>query len=97
MTTAEERATAQEVINELTSDPLFMTLGHRNNHAVNLCCACRVLGLDPIEWWKGYCEAEHIDKMHYDLALEHIKRIKPYAERWGTNGNEGDALKYMIN
>lgn len=98
--TTEEKARAEEIIQRLTSDPLFMKPGRRNDDAVDLCIALRVLGHpDPLSWFQEFVKENDGRFSYSDLARgeEHIERIAPYAESWGPIGNEGEALDYCIN
>lgn len=96
MVTAEELKQAVDLLQKLDTDPKFMTAGRRNDDAVDLCCACRVLRMDPEIHWRALVNANNRTDQDLMAGLEHIKRVKPYAEGWGPEGNEGNALKYTI-
>ena len=91
---------AMDIANSLINDPNFMKAGQRNDNAVNLCIVCRVLGWDePDKWFLKFAE-QHRNQFTPDeiyKALDHIKRVMPYAEAWGPEGNEGEALKYTLH
>lgn len=84
-----------------TMDDLdFADDGCRNNGAVNLSIALHVLGCkSPEQWLRDFFEA-HGDQFHaidMDLMIEHMQRVGDYLWKWGPVGNEGSAIKYMLD
>lgn len=81
-------------------DPDFADDGCRNNGAVNLSIALHVLGCkSPEQWLRDFFEA-HGDQFHtmdMDLMIEHMQRVGDYLWSWGPAGDEGSAIKYMLD
>ena len=93
----DELEEAYDLLQHHTSNPSLAKPGHRNDDAVNICIACRVLGLDPENWIASLCTEAHITDPDLSLWLEHVERVLPYLGDWGPNGDEGQALIYAIN
>lgn len=81
-------------------DPDFADDGCRNNGAVNLSIALHVLGCEsPEKWLREFFKA-HEDQFHImdmDLMIEHMQRVGDYLWKWGPVGDEGSAIKYILD
>ena len=95
MATQQDTKKAQAILDELVADEMFMWSGRRNDDAVDVCICCRVLGIDPVDWFNALYrkDADRFSNEQRLRALEHIERIEPYAEGWGPEGNEGAAFE----
>ena len=92
-----DKEIALEMLNNLLSYPLMGVSGRRNDDAVNLCIAARVLGIPFDSLW-GIIEEKHCITLSNILQLrEHFDRIIPYAESWGPDGDESNALDYRLD
>ena len=90
---------AENLLEGLIANPMFMRAGRRNDDAVNLCICTHVLGYgDADKWFLDFIDENHgrftPDEIY--KALDHIKRVMPYLEAWGPNDNEGEALAYAL-
>lgn len=95
--TDEDKETALEMLNNILSYPLMGVSGRRNDDAVNLCIVARVLGIPFDSLW-GIIERIHCITLSNILQLrEHFDRVIPYAESWGPDGDEGNALDYRLD
>lgn len=92
-----DKEIAVEMLNNLLSYPLMGVSGRRNDDAVNLCIAARVLGI-PFDTIWSIIEEKHCITLSNILHFEeHFDRIVPYAESWGPEGDEGKALDYRLD
>ena len=64
------------ILDNMASDPMFMTAGRRNNDMVNLCIVCGILGLNAIY------ELKEMNKKISPEIQEHYDRIDPYVDSW---------------
>lgn len=94
----------EEACNALTAELRYTRLaqpGTRNETAVNMLCAMRVIYpgqeadwyVDKAEELLGMCTV-----IAHNIAMmrEHFERVAPYLDSWGPDGSEEDALDYMI-
>ena len=82
---------------DFVMNPIAFKSGRRNDDAVDLSIICWCLGINPyatliaIEKEQG---GWSIDDRH--SINEHMNRVKPYLERWGTRGTM-EAMAKAIN
>lgn len=95
MATQKDMEKAQAILDKLVADERFMWSGRRNDDAVDVCICCRVLNLDPVDWFNALYrkDPDRFSSEQRMKALKHIARIEPYAESWGPTGNEGAAFE----
>lgn len=84
------------VIQDLTNDPGFGTMGRRNDDAVNFSIAIHVLGYDPIEWFEALDDVVNFDPMDYSEMKDHLDRVHEYLDYWGPDGDKAKALDKLI-
>lgn len=85
---------AEGIIKYMAARGDFMAPGRRNDHAVDFCIACHVLHKDPIEEFRNIADKRGIDRT---IPEDHINRIIPYLDVWGSDGDEDDAFAYLID
>lgn len=77
-------------------NPEVFKPGRRNDDAVDLCCICRCLNLDPNMVFGAIRIRHQWNTKQYQKAREHMNRVMDYYENWGTPGTM-EAMQYSIN
>lgn len=95
-----ENAEALHILDKNINNTWWATDGCRNNAAVNILCSLWALGCDdPRGWIKAVCMTAIADgsfsSYQIDDFMEHVDRILPYLEGWGTCG-DSDVLTYCL-
>lgn len=88
---------ASYTLEALMEDPDFGHSGQRNHDAVNLCCVLHAYGVDdPYAWFEDLDAFVNFAVHDFSEMLECIKRVEPYLEKWGPEGNRSEALCFMV-
>lgn len=100
-----DRDSLKEACEALSTELCYRKLaqpGTRNETAVNMLCAMRVIypGCDE-DWYVDKAEEFlrnlcMINERNLEAMREHLERVAPYLEYWGPDGSEEDALDYRI-
>lgn len=104
---------ARWVLELMERDGELFASGRRNDDAVNMCCACVILGRDPkTELLNQHLkhrdnpQGRSVTEIDYDfdMAKEHVERVIPYADNWYETWGDNtlyyygiDSSDYMIN
>lgn len=93
---------AKSIFEDMTAQPeKLFRIGSRNNDCVNFAILCHVIGLEwlkeyeeirPYLWFKGRPDELHQDKE----IVDKLWTISTYLDTWGPEGEEDEALSYMI-
>lgn len=81
---------------DFSENPYAFDTGRRNDDAVDLCIICHCAGIDVRDVIDSMSTEHDWTKVRYDLTMEHIERVEPYLESWGTPGTM-EAMVYAIN
>ena len=82
--------------NHFFDNPNCFLVGERNDDAVDFCIMTWCLGLNPVDEFNKLVETHDWNKTQESLAREHIDRVVPYLNKWGTK-NTMEAMAYAIN
>lgn len=92
--------TRDELLKQLNENffdnPNCFWRGERNNDAVDFCIITWCLGLNPVDQFNKLAEIHDWKEIQESLAREHIDRVVPYLNKWGTK-NTMEAMAYAIN
>lgn len=95
----DQKKTAILLIEETMDTVTFISSGHRNDDAVNMCIALYVLGYDPVKWFENFFHA--YEDLFYgadvDFFYDHVTRVIPYLPEWGPENDRGNALYYRCD
>lgn len=82
------------LIDEFVDNPKAFGPGHRNDDAVDLCCICRSLDIDPRKTFYDIMSKQ--DYVNSGPAEEAFCRVMKYADNWGKPGTT-EPMRYAIN
>ena len=92
--------TRDELLKQLNENfwdnPNCFCKGERNDDAVDFCIMTWCLGLNPVDEFNKLVEKDYWNPVQIQLIREHIDRVVPYLNKWGTK-NTMEAMAYAIN
>lgn len=88
---------AFKILDDLWMDKNLGAPGRRNDDAVNMCIALHVLGCCKGDKWFALMGDFHQISAHdHRMFGDHWMRVQDYVSKWGPDGNQGQALEYIV-